>query len=175
MTLVLYRTTGESPAPGDAMPCAAMVMRPNVDGRDETTAAMGNGPVNALDLALRKALTVFYPQLAQMRLTDFKVRVFEADAATGARVRVLIESTDGDAVWTTVGVSADIIEASWRALVDSIEFKLTHDEEKEEARTMSGMTMSQKILGAHCGRETAFVTPGEIDPGEGGLWCWATM
>lgn len=127
-TLVLYRTTGESPAADGEMPCSAMI-RISVDGRDETTAAMGNGPVNALDLALRKALTVFYPQLSEMKLTDYKVRVLEADSATAARVRVLIESTDGVNVWTTVGVSTDIIEASWRALVDSIEFKLTRDEE----------------------------------------------
>ena len=127
-SLVLYRTTGESPAADGEMPCSAMI-RVNVDGRDETTAAMGNGPVNALDLALRKALIVFYPQLAEMKLTDYKVRVLEADSATAARVRVLIESTDGTDIWTTVGVSTDIIEASWRALVDSIEFKLTRDEE----------------------------------------------
>ena len=127
-TLVLYRTTGESPAADGEMPCSAMI-KVNVDGRDETTAAMGNGPVNALDLALRKALTVFYPQLGEMKLTDYKVRVLEADSATAARVRVLIESTDGTDIWTTVGVSTDIIEASWRALVDSIEYKLTRDEE----------------------------------------------
>jgi 2-isopropylmalate synthase len=127
-SLVLYRTTGESPAPDGEMPCSAMVCV-NVDGREETTAAMGNGPVNALDLAIRKALSVFYPQLADMWLTDYKVRVLEADSATAARVRVLIESTDGARVWTTVGVSTDIIEASWRALVDSIEYKLTRDEE----------------------------------------------
>lgn len=127
-TLVLYRASSESPAADGELPCSAMI-RVKVGDRDETAAAMGNGPVNALDLALRKALAVFYPQLSEMKLTDYKVRVLEADSATAARVRVLIESTDGTDVWTTVGVSTDIIEASWRALVDSIEFKLTRDEE----------------------------------------------
>ncbi len=131
-SLVLYRASSEFPAADGEMPCSAMI-RVTVDGRDETTAAIGNGPVNALDLALRKALAVFYPQLSEMKLTDYKVRVLEADSATAARVRVLIESTDGADIWTTVGVSTDIIEASWRALVDSIEYKLTRDEEGRES------------------------------------------
>jgi len=95
-----------------------------VDGVEEITAAEGDGPVNALDKALRKALERFYPQLKGVRLTDFKVRVLDSKDATAAKVRVLIESTDGESVWTTVGVSTDIIEASWHALVDSIEYKL---------------------------------------------------
>jgi 2-isopropylmalate synthase len=84
--------------------------------------------VHALDLALRKALQVFYPQVANMHLTDYKVRVLSTEDATAAKVRVLIESTDGERSWTTVGVSQDIIEASWQALSDSIEYKLTMDE-----------------------------------------------
>jgi 2-isopropylmalate synthase len=80
-----------------------------------------------LDQALRKALMVFYPTLAEMRLTDYKVRVLEPKGGTAAKVRVLIESTDGEDVWTTVGVSEDIIQASWGALVDSIEYKLLRD------------------------------------------------
>ena len=90
-------------------------------------AAEGDGPVHALDLALRKALARFYPSLAGMRLADFKVRVLDGGDATAATVRVLIESADSSGAWTTVGVSTDIIEASWIALVDSIEYKLYRD------------------------------------------------
>jgi len=95
-----------------------------VDGRTEMTAAEGDGPVNALDKALRKALEVFYPQLASVHLTDYKVRVLDSKYATASVVRVLIESSDGKEAWGTIGVSPDIIEASWLALVDSIEYKL---------------------------------------------------
>jgi len=95
-----------------------------VGGDTVHTAAMGEGPVNALDNALRKALTCFYPQLAAVSLSDYKVRVLASEHGTGAQVRVLIESTDGKTQWGTVGVSHDIIEASWQALVDSISYKL---------------------------------------------------
>ncbi len=88
------------------------------------TAAEGNGPVNALDNALRKALLQFYPQLARVQLTDYKVRILNPHAATAATVRVLIDSADGHRRWTTVGVSPNIIEASWLALTDSVEFAL---------------------------------------------------
>ena len=91
------------------------------------TAAMGDGPVNALDNALRKALTCFYPELKEMWLRDYKVRVLASEHGTGARVRVLIESSDTKTQWGTVGVSHDIIEASWQALVDGISFKLLKD------------------------------------------------
>ncbi len=90
----------------------------------EHTAATGNGPVNAIDNALRKALEKFYPQLKQVRLIDYKVRVLAAGKGTSAKVRVLIESGDKEHKWGTVGVSENIIEASWQALVDSIEYKL---------------------------------------------------
>ncbi|MBI2104639.1 MAG: citramalate synthase [Candidatus Omnitrophica bacterium] len=93
----------------------------------EQTAAEGDGPVNALDNAIRKALLKFYPSLARMHLTDFKVRVLDEKAATAARVRVLIQSQDEHESWGTVGVSENIIEASWQALVDSIEYKLLKD------------------------------------------------
>lgn len=93
----------------------------------EITAAEGDGPVNALDMALRKALERFYPEIREMKLIDYKVRVLDSTAATAAKVRVLIESTDGSDIWTTVGVSTDIIDASWKALVDSIELKLIKD------------------------------------------------
>lgn len=94
---------------------------------EEHTAAEGDGPVNALDNALRKALLEFYPAIASMHLTDFKVRVLDERAGTAARVRVLIQSQDEKDSWGTVGVSENIIEASWQALVDSIEYKLLKD------------------------------------------------
>jgi 2-isopropylmalate synthase len=95
-----------------------------VDGKEEHTAAEGDGPVNALDNALRKALEKFYPELRDVSLTDFKVRVIDAKKGTAAKVRVLIESRDKKKEWGTIGVSENIIEASWEALVDSIEYKL---------------------------------------------------
>jgi 2-isopropylmalate synthase len=95
-----------------------------VDGKVEHTASLGNGPVNALDNALRKALYKFYPSLKEMDLVDYKVRVLSTKDGTKAKTRVLIESADGKATWATVGVSENIIEASYDALVDSIEYKL---------------------------------------------------
>jgi 2-isopropylmalate synthase len=94
------------------------------------TVSEGDGPVNALDAALRKALQQAYPRLAEMQLVDYKVRVVNAPAGTAARVRVVIESRDHTDVWGTVGVSENIIEASWLALVDSFEYKLFKDEEQ---------------------------------------------
>ncbi|MCB2187379.1 MAG: citramalate synthase [Deltaproteobacteria bacterium] len=102
-----------------------------VDGKVEHTAALGQGPVNALDRAIRKALVRFYPQLVDMRLVDYKVRVLSSADGTAARVRVLIESTDGRNRWGTVGVSFDVLEASWQALGDSIRFKLFKDSIRE--------------------------------------------
>ncbi|HOJ39364.1 MAG TPA: alpha-isopropylmalate synthase regulatory domain-containing protein, partial [bacterium] len=99
----------------------------SVDGQVEHTASEGNGPVNALDNALRKALIKFYPELAGMRLTDYRVRILHAEKATGAITRVLIESADEKDTWGTIGLSENIIEASWKALVDSFEFKLLKD------------------------------------------------
>ena len=95
-----------------------------VGGEIIHTAAEGNGPVNALDAALRKGLLQFYPSLAQIKLTDYKVRILEESGGTGSGVRVLIESTDGSEDWHTVGSSANIIEASWLALADSLEYWL---------------------------------------------------
>jgi len=88
------------------------------------TAAEGNGPVNALDRALRKALVPFYPQLAKIHLTDYKVRILDSEAGTAAQVRVLIDSAYGSRTWSTVGSSTNIIEASWQALADSLEYGL---------------------------------------------------
>ncbi len=99
-------------------------------GGVEHTASDGNGPVNALDKALRKALEVFYPGLRGIRLTDYKVRVLDGKSATAAKVRVLIRSTDGDDSWTTVGVSENVIEASLIALVDAVEYALMRSEAK---------------------------------------------
>ena len=99
-------------------------IRVAVDGQEEHTAAEGNGPVHALDRALRKALERFYPEIRRVRLVDYKVRVLDADAATAAKVRVLIQSTDGRRTWGTVGVSENVVEASWQALVDSLEYVL---------------------------------------------------
>jgi 2-isopropylmalate synthase len=93
----------------------------------EHTSSDGDGPVNALDNALRKALKSFYPSVGKMHLSDFKVRVLGAKEGTAAKVRVLIQSQDEHDTWTTVGVSENIIEASWQALVDSIEYKLLKD------------------------------------------------
>jgi 2-isopropylmalate synthase len=90
--------------------------------------AEGDGPVNALDAALRKALVDVYPSLDEMSLIDYKVRVVNAEAGTAARIRVMIESTDGREAWGTIGVDENIIQASWMALVDAIEYKLCKDE-----------------------------------------------
>jgi 2-isopropylmalate synthase len=84
------------------------------------TTGEGNGPVNALDVALRMALRDFYPEIDQLRLVDYRVRVLDSSDGTGARVRVLIETTDGDRTWSTIGVHDNVIEASWEALVDGI-------------------------------------------------------
>ena len=104
------------------------LVKVKVDGIEEITAAEGDGPVNALDKALRKALIAFYPKLKDMKLIDYKVRVLDSNEATAAKVRVLIESSDNSHVWRTIGVSTDIIEASWNALLDSVEYKLSLDE-----------------------------------------------
>lgn len=127
--LVLYKTMGEFPVPEGGMPSSATI-KIDVEGKEEIAAAMGNGPVNALDNALRKALCVFYPAIADIELIDYKVRVLEENSTTAAKVRVLIETTDEEHNWTTIGVSNDIIEASIIALVDSIEYKLARTENK---------------------------------------------
>jgi len=95
-----------------------------VGGEQRHEVAEGDGPVNALDAALRKALAGIYPALARMHLLDYKVRVINAQEGTAAKVRVSIESTDGDRVWGTVGVSENVIEASWLALADSFHYFL---------------------------------------------------
>jgi 2-isopropylmalate synthase len=109
-------------------PCSARAtIKISVDGKQEITAAEGYGPVSALDNALRKALDKFYPDLDMMQLVDFKVRVIDGRVGTAAKVRVLIESRDQDHLWSTIGVSEDIIEASWQALADSFQYKLAYE------------------------------------------------
>ena len=144
------------------MPMSEATVKVKVGSRIEHTAATGNGPVNALDTALRRALEGFYPSLTEMRLVDYKVRVINSTlSGTASLVRVLITSSDKGASWGTVGVSANIVEASWRALVDSVEYKLTHDgvvsicsEPEPQNREASSE------CGAHLSRENAVASPG---------------
>ncbi len=111
----------------DGSVLAGATVRLKVNGHDEMATIEGRGPVEVLDKALRTALNKFYPTLGDMHLTDYKVRVLDTKDGTGARVRVLIESQDQHGSWTTVGVHENVIEASWEALVDSIEYKLLKD------------------------------------------------
>lgn len=108
-----------------------------VEDAQEHTASDGNGPVHALDLATKKALSRFFPEILEIHLTDYKVRVLDAKEGTAAKVRVLIESTDGRDSWTTVGVSSNVIEASWRAIIDSLLYKLVFGKKREEPKTVS--------------------------------------
>ena len=124
-TLESFRVTIEK---DKDQPCSSQAtMKISVGGKEEITAAEGYGPVSALDNALRKALDRFFPDLDTMRLVDFKVRVIDGNRATAAKVRVFIESRDQDKIWSTIGVSEDIIEASWQALADSFQFKLASE------------------------------------------------
>ena len=109
------------------------VMKVVVGDETEQTVADGDGPVNALDKALRKALLHFYPDIRAIRLIDYKVRVLEEKSGTSAKVRVLIESSDGQNSWGTVGVSSNIIEASLQALNDSINYYLFYNQSKTAA------------------------------------------
>ncbi len=122
-----YRVNVETTASGALMTEATVKVR--VGDQVQHTVSEGDGPVNALDGALRGALQHVYPRLAEMQLVDYKVRVVNSRAGTAARVRVVIELRDRGDVWGTVGVSENIIEASWLALVDSFEYKLFKDGE----------------------------------------------
>lgn len=126
-TIVEKRTEEEEPITE-----ATVVVQ--VDGVEEHTAATGNGPVNALDRALRKALDKFFPTLSDLRLKDFRVRVVSSQMGTDSVVRVLIESGDGTDNWSTVGVSENLVEASWKALIDSLDYKLLKDEANKKLR-----------------------------------------
>ena len=114
-------------------PCTShATIKIKVGDTHEITAAEGHGPVSALDNALRKALGQFYPDVDGMSLVDFKVRVIDGRDGTAAKVRVLIESRDTEEIWTTIGVSQDIIEASWQALADSFQFKLAKEKDANQ-------------------------------------------
>jgi 2-isopropylmalate synthase len=122
--LIGFRVIDEKRHEGEPPIAEATIMLEGPDGQVEHTAAQGNGPINALDGALRKALGKFYPEVEEVRLHDYKVRVLGGAEGTGAVVRVLIESGDEHERWGTVGVSHNVIEASWQALVDSMDYKL---------------------------------------------------
>lgn len=127
--LIGFRVIDEKRTEADQPLSEATIMLRGPEGQVEHTAATGNGPVNALDNALRKALTKFYPEIEQIRLLDYKVRVLTG-AGTDAQVRVLVESGDGEDRWGTVGVSRNVIEASWQALCDSLDYKLYKDSKR---------------------------------------------
>lgn len=120
-----FRVTTEKNRLGPSA-CQATI-KISVGDEEEITAAEGDGPVNALDNALRKALTKFFPQIGEMGLVDFKVRVIDGSWGTGSKVRVQIESRDSREIWSTIGVSENIIEASWQALADSVQYKLSKE------------------------------------------------
>jgi 2-isopropylmalate synthase len=127
-----FRVTEEKRENGELF--SEATIKVEADGRLVHTAAEGDGPVNALDNALRKALGNFYPSINDVKLEDFKVRVLDGRDGTAAKVRVLIESSDGDARWGTVGVSTNIIEAAWLALIDSLKYKLMKDEQHKSKK-----------------------------------------
>ncbi len=129
-TLESFRVTTEKNRSGPST-CQATI-KISVGEEDEITAAEGDGPVNALDNALRKALTKFFPQIKEMGLVDFKVRVIDGSGGTASKVRVQIESRDSREIWSTIGVSENVIEASWQALVDSFHYKLSRKPEGVE-------------------------------------------
>ena len=123
--LIKYHVNVEKHASGNLVTEATVKLK--VGEKVEHVVGEGDGPVNALDSALRKSLENFYPMIKDVHLIDYKVRVVNARAGTAARVRVIIESRDKNSMWGTVGVSENIIEASWQALVDSMEYKLQKD------------------------------------------------
>ncbi|MEJ2701983.1 MAG: citramalate synthase [Sedimentisphaerales bacterium] len=123
--LVKYNVTVDKRASGDLVTEATVKLE--VGGQTEHVVGEGDGPVNALDAALRKSLEGFYPNIKEIQLVDYKVRIVNSKAGTAARVRVIIQSKDKTSHWGTVGVSENIVEASWRALVDSVEYKLQKD------------------------------------------------
>jgi len=129
-----YRVVTEMGKKGKSFTRATVKIK--VRGVEALTASDGDGPVNALDGALRKALEKFYPSINEMHLMDFKVRVINPKEATAAKVRVIIETRDHKDIWGTVGVSENLIDASWQALVDSIEYKLLKDEDGEQDSEM---------------------------------------
>jgi 2-isopropylmalate synthase len=137
--VIVEKKTDEDP------PYSEATIMVSVGDRVEHTAAIGDGPVNALDNAIRKALEKFYPELKEVKLLDYKVRILSTKEGTAASTRVLIESGDGESKWGTVGVHENIIQASWQALVDSIDYKLLKEEEIEEGSTKSQIPNPKRI------------------------------
>ncbi len=130
-TLEGFRVIVEKRDPKE--PCISeATVKLRVGTETEFTVGEGDGPVDALNNALRRALTRFFPSIADVKLTDYRVRILDPEEATAAKTRVLIESSDGRGSWNTVGVSGNIIEASWEALVDGVEYKLFRDEEENQ-------------------------------------------
>lgn len=118
---------------GKNEPCISeATLKLNVDGKKAFTVGEGDGPVDALNMALRNALREFYPSIKDVHLADYRVSILDPEEATAAKTRVVIESSDGENSWGTVGVSENIIEASWEALVDGVEYKLFLNEEKSD-------------------------------------------
>jgi 2-isopropylmalate synthase len=136
--LIGFRVIDEKRKEDEPPLSEATIMIEGPDGQIEHTAAQGNGPVNALDNALRKALVKFYPQIQEVQLLDYKVRVLGGGEGTKAVVRVLIESGDGQERWGTVGVSPNVVEASWQALCDSFDYKLYKDRKRRGKRHATG-------------------------------------
>ncbi len=125
--VIMYKVLDDFPAPDGEQQSNAMI-KIEVDGKITMSCASGNGPVNALDKAMRDALSSFYPEISDMRLMDYKVRVIESGLTTDSKTRVMIDSADAESAFTTIGVSSDIIKASFMALVDSFEYKLSKKE-----------------------------------------------
>jgi 2-isopropylmalate synthase len=117
---------------GDSEIVSEATVKVKIGDEVRHTVSIGDGPVHALDQALRKSLKEFYPSLNEMHLSDFRVRVLDEKAGTAAKVRVLIQSQDKADSWWTIGVSENIIEASWLALMDSIEYKFAKDEKRKK-------------------------------------------
>ncbi|QDT39475.1 citramalate synthase [Stratiformator vulcanicus] len=139
-----YRVNVETAS--DTVPVTEATVKLRVDGHLEHVVGEGDGPVNALDSALRKALRPYYPNLSSMQLIDYKVRVINSSEGTAARVRVVIESSDENDEWTTVGVSENVIEASWIALVDSVEYKLFKDDGLMGGDTTAAPALTEEAI-----------------------------
>ncbi|MEM8604503.1 MAG: alpha-isopropylmalate synthase regulatory domain-containing protein, partial [Cyanobacteria bacterium P01_H01_bin.121] len=118
---------------GDAQMSSLATVKVGVNGQDILQAGEGNGPVSALDMALRKAITNFYPAVSAFHLTDYKVRILDGGSGTSAKTRVLVESSNGQQRWTTIGVSENIIEASYQAVVEGIEYGLILSDRQSDA------------------------------------------
>jgi 2-isopropylmalate synthase len=106
-----------------------------VAGIEEETVSEGNGPVHALDRAVKKVLARFFPEIEDVHLVDYKVRVLDARRGTAAKVRVLVESSDGHQSWTTIGVSPNVMEASWNAIIDSVLYKMLFASPQKSRKT----------------------------------------